>query len=184
MVVSRRSLDIVFNQKMNWNRAWHAIYGCCKGLPVGNKFYYSIQWIGPWKYDKFFNTIFFSQSSEKNINLFKTGSFPQKYWSNGPNQYKSSWSSKVFYITGLNVPHEFWCIFVVFYFSHHITRHLICTIKCHTIIIKLMFFSSPKTQKLKKNVNKTLQNPPKTHCIAFVLYFMTVDLGRLQMVCI
>ena len=51
------------------DRVWHVIYGW-KDLPVGSKSWYSIQCIGPWKYEQIIKTIFFTQSSEKTSVFF------------------------------------------------------------------------------------------------------------------
>ena len=54
----------VFCQEINWNRAWYLIYGS-NDLPVGNKFWYSIQWIGTWKYEQIWKKIFSHRVQKK-----------------------------------------------------------------------------------------------------------------------
>ena len=56
-----------FDQKINWNRAWHVKYGW-NDLPIRSKFLYSIQWIGPWKYEQNWKTNF-SHSLQKKIDV-------------------------------------------------------------------------------------------------------------------
>ena len=46
-----------FHQTIKWNGAWHDIYGW-KDFPFQNEFLYSIQLMGPWKYNKFRKTFF------------------------------------------------------------------------------------------------------------------------------
>ena len=58
----------IFCQKINWNRVWHVIYGW-KDLHVGCKFWYSIQWISPWKYTQIRKS-FFSPRVQKKLSIF------------------------------------------------------------------------------------------------------------------
>ena len=60
------SLDF-FLQKNNRNRAWHFIYAWID-LLVGSKFWYSIQWIGPWKYEN--RKTFFSHRVQIKMSIF------------------------------------------------------------------------------------------------------------------
>ena len=50
-------------QKLNWNRAYRGIYGW-KDIPLGSKFWHSIQWISPWNMNKI-ETLFFPRVQKK-----------------------------------------------------------------------------------------------------------------------
>ena len=60
-----------FCKKKKWNEIWHVIYGW-KDIPLGNKIWYSTQWFVLWKYENLAKSLFFWQSSVKNIKVAKT----------------------------------------------------------------------------------------------------------------